>query len=120
MQSFRYLLQRIARFFVAGVLTVLPLAITVGIAIWVSDFIGKLVGPNTALGGMLKDVGIQLGWQTTMAYAAGWMVATIHYLSAAVLTVFLGVHLYLITFGDEPGFGLKSMLDGQHRRQGEK
>ena len=58
--------------------------------------------------------------ETLAGHAAGWMVATIHYLSAAVLTVFLGVHLYLITFGDEPGFGLKSMLDGQHRRHGEK
>jgi thiosulfate reductase cytochrome b subunit len=33
-----------------------------------------------------------------------------------VLTIFLGIHLYLITFGDRPGFGLKSMVDGMHRQ----
>ncbi|RKZ15986.1 hypothetical protein DRQ53_07530 [bacterium] len=53
--------------------------------------------------------------ETIAGYAAGWAVATVHYLCAAILSIFLVIHLYLITFGDRPRYGLQSMIDGKHR-----
>ncbi len=54
--------------------------------------------------------------ETIVDRPGGWVVATAHYLSAAALALFLVVHLYLITLGDKPGDGLKSMIDGDHRQ----
>lgn len=54
--------------------------------------------------------------ETIVGRPAGWVVATAHYLFSVALVLFLVVHLYLITLGDKPGHGLKSMIDGNHRQ----
>ena len=58
---------------------------------------------------IFDDLGYDIGQH------GGWLVASIHYFCSALLTIFLAVHLYLITFGDSPGYGLRSMFDGRHR-----
>ena len=72
----RYLWGRVARFFLAGVLAVLPLVITVAIVIWVADFLEKFIGPRTVLGESLSRLGLTFSGSTahTAAYAMGWVV----------------------------------------------
>jgi thiosulfate reductase cytochrome b subunit len=53
--------------------------------------------------------------ETVAGYPGTWVVATLHYLCSAVLTLFLIGHLYLITLGDRARYGLQSMIDGVHR-----
>jgi uncharacterized membrane protein len=48
------LLRRVTRWFLAGVLTFLPLAITVGVIAWVGDFIRRIVGPDTFVRDILR------------------------------------------------------------------
>ncbi len=45
--------------------------------------------------------------------AGAW--AMLHYLVSAAATLFLLVHLYLITMGDRVSYGLRGMLSGWHR-----
>jgi len=68
MRVFRTLL----RFFIAGVLAVLPLMITVAAVIWVTGFLGGLLGPGTLLGSGLEKLGLRFASNSTLAYAIGW------------------------------------------------
>ncbi|MHC4342064.1 MAG: cytochrome b/b6 domain-containing protein, partial [Planctomycetota bacterium] len=45
-----------------------------------------------------------------------WWFATIHYLSAAAVIVFLLAHIYLATMGDRVGYLLSAMFTGRHRQ----
>jgi uncharacterized membrane protein len=58
--------------FLAGLFTVLPLAITVAIVIWVAGILDDYLGPGTVLGRLLAGVGLQLT-NETFAYAVGWV-----------------------------------------------
>jgi uncharacterized membrane protein len=73
---FRYLWRRVARFFLAGLLAVLPLVITVAIVVWVADFLERFIGPRTALGQSLSQLGLTISSNAahTAAYAMGWVV----------------------------------------------
>jgi uncharacterized membrane protein len=70
-------MKRIARSvlqcFVAGVLAVLPLMITVAAVVWVAGFLAGLLGPNTILGKVLERLGLQFASDTTVAYVFGWI-----------------------------------------------
>jgi thiosulfate reductase cytochrome b subunit len=44
-----------------------------------------------------------------------WWFATIHYLSAAAVIVFLLAHVYLATMGDRIGYLMSAMFTGRHR-----
>jgi len=44
-----------------------------------------------------------------------WWFATIHYLSAAAVIVFLLAHIYLATMGDRVGYLTSAMFTGRHR-----
>jgi uncharacterized membrane protein len=67
----------IARFplktFLAGLFTVLPLAVTVAIVIWVGGIVDDYLGPNTLLGRLLAGLGFQVAHNETFAYAVGWV-----------------------------------------------
>ena len=43
-------LQRLTRFFLAGLLAVLPVVITVAIVAWVAGFVRQILGPRTLIG----------------------------------------------------------------------
>ena len=67
------ILRPITRFFLAGVFAVLPLVITLAAVIWVAGFFGRLVGPGTLLGELLRNLGFQVATDQTTAYIVGWV-----------------------------------------------
>jgi uncharacterized membrane protein len=104
MKPIQSLLRQLMRYFLAGVFAILPLVITVAIVIWVTDFISTMVGPETALGGALKNLGLTVAADTATPYVLGWV---------AVLGIIflLGV---LVEFGAKRF--LERGLDGALRR----
>ena len=56
----------------------LPLVITVSVAIWLTGIINQYLGPGTAMGGLVKSFGLKVSSHKILAYVAGW---------AAVLSV---------------------------------
>lgn len=73
---FRLFSNRLLGFFLAGLLAILPLVITVGIVVWVADFLRSFVGPRTAVGKLLTRVGSLWGIDglpETMTYVLGWI-----------------------------------------------
>jgi uncharacterized membrane protein len=66
--------RRIVAYFVAGLLAILPLVLTVAIVIWVTTFLNDYLGPGTAVGKFLASVGLKLGSQGILAYLIGWTV----------------------------------------------
>jgi uncharacterized membrane protein len=73
-QLFRRLWYRwIASAFVTGALVLLPVVVTVMIMGWVGAQLVHLIGPQTLIGGVLRDVGLQLVTDPTIATLIGWM-----------------------------------------------
>jgi uncharacterized membrane protein len=64
--------QRIVNCFLAGVIAILPLVITILVVAWVTDLLNKLVGPETFLGDKLGIVGSNFVGNQTLAYIIGW------------------------------------------------
>lgn len=62
----------IVRYFVAGVLAILPLVVTVAIVTWVTSYVVKWIGPSTWIGGVLKRLGVSLSSDSTASYLVGW------------------------------------------------
>jgi uncharacterized membrane protein len=56
----------------AGLLAILPLALTVAIVVFVTGFIEGHVGPNTALGRSLESLGLKFASNRAIAYVIGW------------------------------------------------
>ncbi len=67
-------LQRLARVFLAGTLAILPLVITVGIVLWVVDFLHRALGPGTLIGDGLTKLGLRFSTNDTVAYSLGFVV----------------------------------------------
>jgi uncharacterized membrane protein len=62
---------RVARCFVAGILAILPLVITVAVVTWVGGFVSQFLGPNTVVGRALRHLGLHFAANDTAAYAVG-------------------------------------------------
>ena len=65
--------RRIVATFLAGLITILPLVITIAVILWVGNFIHGFVGPTSLLGGWLQSAGtpwVPAG-STTLAYLIG-------------------------------------------------
>lgn len=69
--------QRILGCFLAGVLGVLPLVITVAIVVWVTEFVQRFVGPRTTIGAALRNLGLTFAQNKVAAYVAGWIVVLV-------------------------------------------
>jgi uncharacterized membrane protein len=69
---------RLAAYFIAGVLAVLPLVITVALVGWLIGFIRGLIGPETLLGKGFGYVTV-LGWIITLAVVFGLGVAIVEF-----------------------------------------
>jgi uncharacterized membrane protein len=65
------LLRRAAQWFLAGVFTILPVAITVAIIAWVVGFVRHLVGRDTPVGNLLQRFGLHFASDEVMAYLIG-------------------------------------------------
>ncbi len=64
-------LGRAARCFLAGVLAILPLVITVAVVTWVGGIVSQFLGPNTMVGQALRHLGLHFAANDTVAYAVG-------------------------------------------------
>lgn len=63
--------RKIAGYFGAGLLAVLPIVLTFAIVGWVTKFLTDIMGPGTFMGRMLASVGIRLGTEGFLAYLIG-------------------------------------------------
>jgi uncharacterized membrane protein len=77
------------RCLIVGALAVLPLVITIAVAVWVTRFVTDILGPRTFLGQMLARVGLRLAGEEAPTYVVGWVV---------VLGVIFGLGV-LVNFG---------------------
>jgi uncharacterized membrane protein len=71
--------RRIVGTFLAGLITVLPLVITIAVIVWVANLIQGFVGPNSYLGGWLQSAGMRLApaGNTTLAYVIGCLLVLV-------------------------------------------
>jgi uncharacterized membrane protein len=65
------ILRRAVRCFVAGVLAILPVAITVAVVAWVGGLLRQLIGPGTVIGAGLRRLGLEFASNDTAAYFLG-------------------------------------------------
>ncbi len=63
--------KKLVGYFMAGLLAVLPLVLTVAIVAWVTAFIRDFLGPQTVAGRVLAKVGLQFGSEGFTAYLVG-------------------------------------------------
>lgn len=79
---------RAVRCFVAGILAILPLVITVAVITWAGGFVARFLGPNTVIGGALRRLGLHFADNDTVAYLVGaaLVLVVIFLLGAAVET----------------------------------
>ncbi len=89
--------KQLLRYFVVGVVAVLPLVITVGVVLWVGDYLARLFGPNAVLGRMLAALGLRFAANSTGAYIVGWLI---------VLAVIFGLGVLLES-------GARRMIQGR-------
>ncbi|MFZ5829900.1 MAG: DUF502 domain-containing protein [Planctomycetota bacterium] len=66
--------RRVFACFLTGLFAILPLVITVAIVVWVADFLHRMIGPNTFLGGGLRSIGATAATNLTLAYVFGWLI----------------------------------------------
>jgi uncharacterized membrane protein len=71
------LLRRAAQWFLAGVFTILPVAITVAIIAWVAGLVHRLVGPGTLVGDFLRSFGLHFVSDDTLAYVLGVVIVLV-------------------------------------------
>ncbi|HMP80399.1 MAG TPA: DUF502 domain-containing protein [Pirellulaceae bacterium] len=72
-------------FFMAGLLAVLPLVLTIAIVVWVTSFLRDLFGPNTFLGGLLASVGMRFGFEGAFGYLIGIALVVLSLLGIGLL-----------------------------------
>jgi uncharacterized membrane protein len=79
-------LRRASRCFLAGIIAILPLAITVAVVTWVGGFVSQFLGPSTVVGQGLSKLGFHFATNATAAYAIGaaLVLALVFLLGAAV------------------------------------
>src|SRR6202011_3768552 len=62
------------RTLIAGFLVLLPLAVTVGVIVWIGTFIYAYLGPDSAIGRILISIGFNFSNSPIAAYALGAVV----------------------------------------------
>lgn len=64
-------MSRVLRVFLAGLLALLPLTVTVFVTAWVVNFLNGYFGPNTIFGRSLVSLGLSVGVSETAPYVIG-------------------------------------------------
>jgi uncharacterized membrane protein len=70
-------MSRLARTFLAGLLVVLPIVLTIVMVAWVGNLIITFVGPNSVVGTMLITIGFGLSYSTWLAYVFGVLIVAL-------------------------------------------
>lgn len=65
---------RIAGIFLAGILGLLPIVVTVAVISWVASLIYTYLGPESSVGGLLVDVGLTLNKNAVAPYVLGVLI----------------------------------------------
>ncbi|MDO5553234.1 MAG: DUF502 domain-containing protein [Planctomycetia bacterium] len=68
------LIKQLFRYFLSGVLFILPFVVTVAIVAWCSNFFITWFGPETVTGRMLSAIGIRFSSGGVLAYLFGWLI----------------------------------------------
>jgi uncharacterized membrane protein len=86
MKWFSMIFRRAARCFLAGVVAILPLVITVAVVGWVGGLVAGFLGPSAVAGRALRGVGLRFVASDTAAYLIGaaLVLAVIFLVGAAV------------------------------------
>lgn len=74
-QAKKNIFESLFRPLVSGVIALLPIALTVVVIVWVADFIARVIGPGSALGGFIKRIGWNIGPTESGAYLGGALFA---------------------------------------------
>jgi uncharacterized membrane protein len=71
--------RRIVGTFLAGLITILPLVITIAVIVWVANIVQGIVGPKSPLGSWLQSAGMRLApaGNTTLAYVIGCLLVLV-------------------------------------------
>ncbi len=64
-------LPKLRRIFIAGILTVLPLTLTVMVIVWLVEYVQKFLGPSSSFGQFMESIGLQFVTSVTSAYLLG-------------------------------------------------
>jgi uncharacterized membrane protein len=67
-------MSRMARTFIAGLLVILPIILTITLVVWVGNIIVTFVGPHSVVGTMLITLGFGFSASTWVAYLAGVLI----------------------------------------------
>jgi uncharacterized membrane protein len=70
-------MSRLARTFLAGLLVVLPIVLTIVLVAWVGNLIITFVGPHSVVGTMLITIGFGLSYSTWLAYLFGVLIVAL-------------------------------------------
>lgn len=65
---------RITRIFLAGLLALLPIMLTVIVTVWVAQLIHAYAGPDSLIGRLIVSLGLNLASSTTVAYLLGFLI----------------------------------------------
>ncbi|MBQ0817614.1 MAG: DUF502 domain-containing protein [Hyphomicrobiaceae bacterium] len=68
---------RILGIFIAGLLALLPIALTITIAVWVAQLIHAYAGPDSIIGSLVVVLGLNLSSSDTAAYFIGFLIILI-------------------------------------------
>jgi uncharacterized membrane protein len=81
-------LHRLARVFLAGLLALLPLVITIAIGAWLATIVTAYVGPSSVVGRWLVSLGLSIRENSAAPYALGLAIvlACIFVLGLVVVT----------------------------------
>lgn len=66
--------KQLLRYFLSGVLFILPFVVTVAIVAWCSNFFVTWLGPATPVGRGLSAIGIRFSQGGILAYVFGWLI----------------------------------------------
>lgn len=64
-------LRHLSRKFIAGLLAILPLALTLAVMVWLVEFLQRFLGRDSAVGKMLQSVGLKFATSEFAAYLIG-------------------------------------------------
>jgi uncharacterized membrane protein len=67
-------MSRLARTFIAGLLVILPIVLTIALVVWVGNMLFTFVGPHSVVGQMLITLGFGFSASTWVAYLAGVLI----------------------------------------------
>jgi uncharacterized membrane protein len=67
-------MNRVIGTFIAGLLVVLPIMLTIFLVVWVGRIVITFVGPNSTIGHLLIAIGFGLSAQTWLAYLFGLLI----------------------------------------------